>query len=127
MQAKLTKPQAKAFVRAIQDTMEKVAAQNSGKRYVVSFGTSCAIPQVEQTASEVKSLLSKLDSMINQYPESSGVNVTVDIQESKGIDYQVMQGTKELYESSEKIQEGAEVGKKVHAKSQAKKIEVVAK
>jgi hypothetical protein len=106
VQAQVRKNDAKRFLRAISETFEVVSQSNPGKEYNLSFSVGFAIPQIGKTSSEIKSLLSRIETMLSQFAETDALNLDIEIDENKGVAYAILEGTKDRYESSKKLETG---------------------
>lgn len=92
------------FMRSLALAFGKVAANNSGRTYNASFSLELAAPLVNKTDSEIKSYLDKVTKAIQQFSETDLLNVTFDLAEHGGVDFQLGNETKEAYEASKKLE-----------------------
>ena len=94
---------AKRFLRSVGTAFEATAEANQGKTYNMAFAIALDQPLVNKTSSEIKSFLSKLQLMVNQFSEEHTLAIQLDIVDHNSIEGQILRGTKEAYDASQEI------------------------
>lgn len=106
MQAKLSKKETLRLIRSLKGAFDDVRSNNDGKRYNVNFMLTPVKPWIEQTDSQVASLLEVFTRVVNQFAESDLLQLQVDVVEFGGVDAQIQIKTKDLYDASKALEDG---------------------
>jgi hypothetical protein len=104
MKASVSKEDALRFIRALHRSIEEVSDANPGKTYNMGLAIALEEPLIGQSGPEIKSWISKLETMLSQFTESNKIAISVDVLECGGIDAQILTKTKEAYDSSKALQ-----------------------
>ena len=102
---------AKRFIRSVTSGFEQTADSNQGKTYNMAFAIALDQPLVNKSSSEIKSFLSKIQLMLNQFNDDNTLAIQLDIVDHNSVEGQILRATKEAYDASQKLETTQEVSK----------------
>ena len=94
---------AKRFIRSVNTAFEQTADANTGKTYNMAFAIALDQPLVNKSSAEIKSLLSRISLMLNQFNDDNTLAIQLDIVDHNSVEGQILRGTKEAYDASQEI------------------------